>query len=402
MNIFFRAYCRAYQKVFHIAAPLLPYRTPKVLTSVQEVPSVLCGKKKGKAFLVIDAFLHKSGAAASLLEGLYKNGLDVVVFDGVTPNTTIECVEKARGIYAENGCDCIIGFGGGSAIDCAKGVGARIARPKKSLQKMRGILKILKKPPFTVAVPTTAGTGSETTVTIVLTDGKTHEKYPISDLCLIPDVAVLDAELTKTLPKPMTATTGMDALTHAVEAYIGISKLSATQKSAREAVKLVIENIEEAYENGENLAARANMLRAAYLGGYSFSKSYVGYCHAVAHTLGGKYNIPHGLANASLLPYVLDFYGKTIYKDLWKLSVFCGLCDEADSYEKGAELFKRKIREINGKLGIPDKLSGICASDVPELARLAAKEANPLYPVPVLMDAKALERFYYDVAEEIK
>ncbi len=402
MNFLSRIYCRTYQKIFHIAAPILPYRTPKVLSSVKDTAAELLRHKLSGAFLVIDSFLYRSGAAKSLIEGLDERGIAVSVFDEVTPNTTIECVEKARAAYIESGCDCIIGFGGGSAIDCAKGVGARIARPKKSLQKMRGILKILKKPPFTVAIPTTAGTGSETTVTIVLTDGKTHEKYPISDLCLIPDVAVLDAELTATLPKGMTATTGMDALTHAVEAYIGISKLKATQESAREAVKLVLENIEEAYENGENLVARENMLRAAFLGGYSFSKSYVGYCHAVAHTLGGKYNIPHGLANAVLQPYVLDFYGKAVYKDLWKLAVFCGLCDERRSVREGAEIFKKTIRNLNKKLGIPTKLSGICASDVTKLARLAAKEANPLYPVPVLMDAKALERFYYDVPEDLK
>ena len=402
MNIFFKAYCRIYQKIFHIAAPFLPYRTPKLLSSVSELPPLLKEKKLSRVFFVIDSFLFKSGAAEPLIEKLRESGAEVTVFDKVTPNTTIECVEEARGLYASQKCDCIIGFGGGSAIDCAKGVGARIARPKKSLQKMRGILKIIKKPPFTVAIPTTAGTGSETTVTIVLTDGKTHEKYPISDLCLIPDVAVLDASLTTTLPKGMTATTGMDALTHAVEAYIGISKLRVTQKSAREAVKLVMENIEEAYENGENLTARKNMLYAAYLGGYSFSKSYVGYCHAVAHTLGGKYNIPHGLANAALLPYVLDCYGAAVHKDLCRLAVFCGLCDEKTSPAEGAGIFTEKIRELNRTLGIPEKLSGICAGDVPHLARLASKEANPIYPVPVLMDAKALERFYFDVAEETK
>lgn len=402
MNVFFSAYCRIYQKVFHIAAPILPYRTPKLLTSVTDVPSELKAKGISKILLVIDSFLYGSGAADSLIAELKASGIDFTVFDKVTPNPTISCVESARELYVLQNCDCIIGFGGGSAIDCAKGVGARIARPKKSLQKMRGILKIIKKPPFTVAVPTTAGTGSETTVTIVLTDAKTHEKYPISDLCLIPDAAVLDASLTTTLPKNMTATTGMDALTHAVEAYIGRSTLKSTRSAAKEAVKLVFENIELAYNDGDNLDARRNMLRAAYLGGYSFSKSYVGYCHAVAHTLGGKYNIPHGLANAVLLPYVLDFYGETVYKKLWELAVYGGLCSSDCSKEEGARIFIDKIRKLNRLMEIPEKLAGIEKADISSLSCLAAKEANPLYPVPVLMDAKTLERFYYYVAEETK
>ncbi len=402
MNKIYGIYCRIYQEIFHMAAPILPYRTPKILSYANEAADLLAKERASHALLVIDSFLHKSGAAKELIAEIRERDIGVVVFDEVTPNPTIECVEKAREAYLQGGCDSIIGFGGGSAIDCAKGVGARIARPRKSLQKMRGILKILKKPPFTIAIPTTAGTGSETTVTIVLTDGESHEKYPISDLCLIPDAALLDEKLTATLPQNMTATTGLDALVHVVEAYIGRSALPSVRRAAKEAVRLVFDNIEIAFRDGGNLAARKNMLRAAYLGGYSFSRAYVGYCHAVAHTLGGKYNIPHGLANAVLLPYVLDFYGEKVYKKLWELAVAGGICDEKCAIEEGAHRFIGKLLELNRNMGIPEKLCGICEKDIPELARLAAKEANPLYPVPVLMDAKALERFYYDVAEDMK
>lgn len=402
MNSFKKLYCRIFQGIFYIAIPFLPYRTPKVLDSVSEVPSVIKDKKLSHAFVVTDSFLAKSGATKPLLDSLAESGIRTTVFDEVLPNPTIDTVERARRMYVESGCDCLIAFGGGSSIDCAKGVGARIARPKKPLAKMRGILRILKKPPFTVAIPTTAGTGSETTVTIVLTEDETHEKYPISDLCLIPDVAVLDPEVTRTLPKHITASTGMDVLTHAVEAYIGNSVVKSTRKACFEATKLVIENIETAYNDGDNLTARKNMLRAAFCGGFAFSKSYVGYCHAVAHTLGGKYNIPHGVANATLLPYVLDAYGEKIHKKLRDLAVSGGICDETCDINEAAKLFKDKIRTLNKSMGIPEKLSGIRDADIPSLARVAEYEANPIYPVPVLMSAKELEYFYRVVAEDLK
>ena len=399
MNCFYKFYCRAFQTVFRLALPILPYRDPKILESVSQVPTELLEIKKDSVLIVTDKTLHGLGMIDALKRHLSDNGIKYAVYDKTVPNPTVRNVEEARELYIQNACSAIIGFGGGSAIDCAKAVGARIARPKKPIAKMAGILGVMRKLPFLIAVPTTAGTGSEVTLATVITDADTGHKFPISDFPLIPRVAVLDAENTKTMPLSMTSTTGMDALTHAVEAYIGRSTTRSTRKDATDAVRLIFENIETVYADGGNLEARANMMKAAFLAGRAFSKSYVGYVHAVAHSLGGQYNIPHGLANAVLLPIVLEAYGKSVHKKLHELAVVAGVALESDTHEQGAQKFIRAVKEMNERMNIPTTLSGIKKEDVPLMASHAAKEANPLYPVPMLMDAKALEEFYIKVAD---
>ena len=322
------------------------------------------------------------------------------VYDEVTPNPTVLNVELARERYLREGCQALIGFGGGSAIDCAKAVGARIARPKKTIPQMRGILKVIRPIPYLIAIPTTAGTGSETTLATVITDDKTAHKFPVNDFPLIPRAAVLDPEMTRSLPKHMTAATGMDALTHAIEAYIGGSTTSQTRRDALEAARLISENLENAYSDGNGMTARANMLQAAFLAGEAFSKSYVGYCHAVAHSLGGKYHTPHGLANAVLLPYVLEAYGPAAERKCKDVAIAMHLAADATPAPEATKALIREIRRMNAAMGIPAKLPGIREGDIHHLAAYADKEANPLYPVPKLMDAGELEQFYYDVMEE--
>lgn len=380
-----------------MAIPILPYRNPEILDSATEIPLYLKGENIERVLIVTDKSINGLGLIKPLSEALEAEKIKYFIYDETVPNPTVENVEAAKEIYINNNCKALIGFGGGSAIDCAKMVGAKIARPKKPISKMEGILRILKKTPLFIAVPTTAGTGSETTVTAVITDEKTGHKFPVSDFCLIPDVAVLDSEVTKNLPAGLTATTGMDALTHAVEAYIGRSTVKSTRKDSLEAVSLISQNLEKVYVDGSNLIARQNMLLASHLAGRAFSKSYVGYCHAVAHSLGGKYKIPHGLANAVLLPYVLESYGESIHKPAKDIAVAMGIADKETPTEKATKLLIEKIRKMNKNMGIPQKLSGIEKSDIPELAAYAEKEANPLYPVPKLFTAKELEKFYYDV-----
>ena len=250
------------------------------------------------------------------------------------------------------------------------------------------------------AVPTTAGTGSETTLAAVITDAQTRYKYAINDFPLIPKYAVLDPQVTVSLPPFITATTGMDALTHAVEAYIGRSTTYGTRKDALLAVKLIFENIDTAYTDGTNVDARRNMLHASYYAGCAFTKSYVGYVHAVAHSLGGQYNIPHGLANAILLPHVLEEYGKTIHKKLAKLAVAAGIAEKGTPCAQAAYAFTDEIKSMKKRFGIGNTVPDIQEEDIPKLAHYADIEANPLYPVPVLMTAKELEKFYYMLMEE--
>lgn len=400
MNVFKRVYCRIIQSCFRIAIPVLPYREPEVLLSVTEIAEKAKGKKVSSILIVTDESLHRLGLLEELKAALSEEKIAYAVYDKTVANPTVQNVEEARELYLKKGCQAIIGFGGGSPMDCAKVTGARIVKPKQSVPKMKGLLKIHKRLPMLFAVPTTAGTGSETTLAAVITDGETRHKFPINDFALIPHYAALLPEVTKGLPPFVTATTGMDALTHAVEAYIGGSTTKETRAYAGEAVKLIFGNLEKAYQNGTDMEARKNMLYASFLAGKAFSKSYVGYCHAVAHSLGGKYNTPHGLANAVLLPHILEAYGESAYRKLKKLAVLGGLVPEHVSEKDGATALIERVRSMNLAMGIPTTLSDIRKKDIPELAACAEREGNPLYPVPRLMTAEELEQLYNAVAEE--
>lgn len=397
MNPVMKMYCRTFQTAFKVAIPVLPYRSPQILHSVEEIPALLAERNITRVMVVTDGFLHRSKKLEPMKTALENAGICCTIYDEVVPNPTIRNVEIARILYIENGCQALIGFGGGSAIDCAKAVGARIARPGLTIPRMKGILKIIRPIPYLIAVPTTAGTGSEVTLATVITDDINYHKFPISDFPLIPRAAVLDPEMTRSLPAHLTATTGMDALTHAIEAYIGHSTTKETRADALAACKLIAENLEIAFENCNNMEARTNMLKASFYAGRAFSKSYVGYCHAVAHSLGGQYHIPHGLANAVLLPYVLSAYGHSIDREALEI---CQAMNIPATEENAATRLVARICRMNAHMGIPTKLDGIRAEDIPHLAKMAAREANPLYPVPKLMTTGELEQFYYDVMEE--
>ncbi|MGN0814139.1 MAG: iron-containing alcohol dehydrogenase [Candidatus Coproplasma sp.] len=397
MNFFKKAYCRIYQTAFRAAIPFLPYRQPEILKSIEVVVDLIKSKGMRSVMLVTDAGLKKVGATERLEQLISDSGISLTVYDKTQANPTFANVEEALAAYKANGCEGLIAFGGGSSMDCAKAVGARVAYPKKTLDKLKGTLRVLRRIPLLIAIPTTAGTGSEVTLAAVITDGVNKHKYTMNDFTLIPRYAVLDPEVTFSLPPHLTATTGMDALTHAVEAYIGRSTTKYTRSMALKATKIIFENVYAAYSDGSNRAARENMLNAAYMAGIAFSQSYVGYIHAVAHSLGGQYNIPHGLANAVLMPHVLEEYGKSAYKKLHRLGVAAGVAREEDSHQEGAEKFISAIRQLNKKMGIPEKLEGIREEDIPKMAKHADKEANPLYPVPVEMNAKQLEKLYLKV-----
>ena len=397
MNIFEAVFCRTFQFGFRIALPVLPYREPKILESMVQVPELLKQKGVKKILLVTDAFLSRSDAIQPLLTLLEAGSIGCAVYDGTRANPTVENVEAAFDLYRREGCAALIAFGGGSPMDCAKAVGARAAYPNKPLSRMKGLLRVLRRIPTLIAIPTTAGTGSETTLAAVITDDQKKHKYAMYDFTLIPHYAVLDPKVTYTLPRHLTSTTGMDALTHAVEAFIGGTTTKETRSLALEATRLIFANIETAYHEPENETARRNMLLAAYKAGIAFSKSYVGYVHTVAHSLGGQYNIPHGLANSVLLPYVLEEYGAAAEKKLHKLAVAAGVATEAESDAQAASKFICAVRELNRRMEIPDKLDGILDEDIPHMAKKSAKEGNPLYPVPKLMNAKELEKFYHMV-----
>lgn len=398
----YELYCRTYQGVYRVASKFLPWRQPELLegeNSVTRLPKAIREKGIQRVLIVTDKVIESLGLMNAFLDALRSEGVDFVIYDQTVPNPTIENIEEGLQLYKENQCMGIVAFGGGSPMDCAKGIGARVVRPNKTIPQMKGQLKVLKTLPPLFAIPTTAGTGSEATIAAVVTNSQTHEKYAVNDTALIPHVAVLDPLLTVGLPPHITSTTGMDALTHAVEAYIGKSNTDETRELSRKAVQLIFENIYTAYSDGTNIEARANMQKASYYAGVSFTRAYVGYVHAIAHTLGGFYGVPHGLANAVILPYVLEFYGESVHEPLAELADLVGITESTDTVEQKSNKFIYAIKELNQRMNIPDKISGIVDRDIPLMVDRAFKEANPLYPVPKIMTREELSAIYKQIKE---
>ena len=391
-------YFRSYQFILRLASYFLGIKEPKVISkegAIKEAPKLIKEKNLSKPLVVTDKGIHQIGLLSPLFESLKDNKLEYAYFYDVVANPTIKNVNDGLKVFKDNNCDSIIVVGGGSAMDCAKMIGALAVKKNASVEKLKGILKVRKALPFLIAVPTTAGTGSETTLAAVIVNEETHHKYAINDPHLIPKYALLDPTLLVGLPPKITSTTGMDALTHAVEAYIGRSNTKKTKKCALEAIKLIHENLFESYKNGQNLVSRENMQKASYLAGVAFTRAYVGYVHAIAHSLGGKYNVPHGLANAIILPYVLEEFGKKAYKKLAELSDLLSLCEKSSTKEEKAKSFIAWIKELNRSMEIPEKFDIIFnEKDVDEMIKNALKEANPLYPVPKEFFREDFERIY--------
>ena len=402
MNVFYKMYCRTFQAVLKQLIKLMPWRKPELLrfeNGAAGLAGFIKGKGLNSVLVVTDGNLMKLGLCAPMLEAMEKEGVKAAVYDKVVANPTIDNVEAALALYNESGAQGIIAFGGGSPMDCAKGVGARVARPKKSIPKMKGILKVGKKMPPFFAIPTTSGTGSETTLAAVITDTTNpehHLKYAIQDFPLIPHYAVLDPSLTAGLPQKVTSTTGMDALCHAIEAYIGNSNTKETRQKAEEAIKLIFTYLKRAYDDGKDMEARKNMQTAAFDAGVAFTRAYVGNVHAMGHAMGAKYNTPHGLAMAVILPHMLDFYGEKIYKKLAKLADVVGITG-ADEAEK-AKAFIKAVKDMNAYMQIPENFGGIIKKeDAVDMSEAAYKEANPLYPVPVMMGKEDFVKMYLEV-----
>ncbi len=390
-----KCWYRIYQRVLMVAMCFMDWSEPELLEgedAVLRLPKFIKDKGINRVLVVTDKGLMNLHLLDPLFDELKAQEIAYFVYDGVQQNPTIPNIEECKDIYINNACEGIIAFGGGSPMDCAKAAGARVVKPKQSVRKMRGYLKVGKKLPPFFAVPTTAGTGSETTLAAVVTDPETHEKNAICDMALRPKYAVLDPKLTIGLPPHITSTTGMDALTHAVESYIGKSNVKSTIKYAEDATKLIHENLEKAYNNGKDIEARTNMLKASYYAGAAFTRAFVGYVHAIAHNLGGMYGTPHGLANAVILPYVLDWYGSSIYKPLAKLADLISISKEGMNEEEKAKAFIAEIKRMNKAMNIPEKFDFIKEEDIPTLVTRALKEGNPGYPVPKIMNKNDCEQ----------
>ena len=351
----------------------------------QEIPAIL--KKLGvkKVMVVTGRHVGKS-IAPEIIENIRLSGIEAVHYSEVTANPTTTTVYEIRDLYLREGCNGFLAIGGGSPIDAAKGAACLCVRPKADLNNLAGLLKVIKKIPPFVAVPTTSGTGSETTMAAVITDSATRHKYAIMDPRIIPAYAVMDPELVADLPQKTTSTTGMDALTHAVESYISVmNKPKKSAQYAEEATVLIFKYLERAYSDGKDMEARSKMMEAAFKAGWSFGRTGVGNVHAIAHTLGGLYDTPHGLANAVILPIVLEDYGESVYKPLARLAELTGVMTTGSEAAK-ARAFINEIYAMNKRMGIPEGFAFIEDKDIPQMCAWAEKEANPTYPVPVIYE----------------
>ena len=394
MNTFF---CRAFQCCFAVGARLLPWRRPRVYAgpgSLLRAADILRENGLRRPFVIASRRQCADEHFRALQEKLDEQDILLSIFSSVEPNPSVETVEKIAAQYRLDRCDCFLVIGGGSPMDAAKAAAARLARPERSLSRLAGLLKVRRRVPPLIAVPTTAGTGSETTIAAVIT-GSDHHKYAVSDLCLIPRYAILDPTLSAGLPPHITAETGMDALTHAVEAYLSrFYNTGMTRALAESAVVTIFAHLERAYRDGASLEDRAAMLQASFDAGAAFTRASVGNVHAIAHTLGGLYGTPHGLANAVLLPLVLEDYGAAAYPRLARLAWLVGLPGETK--EARAKAFIAEIRAMNARMGIPDHFDTIREEDIPLMSKWASQEANPVYPVPVIYDearfARLIER----------
>jgi alcohol dehydrogenase len=380
-------------RAMKFAAKILPMPKPILFTGVDsslELCDAIGQMGTKKILIVTDAVLIKLGILDKIQKKLTEINIEYVTYDGVLPDPTYDQIENGLTVYKQNKCEAILAVGGGSPIDAAKVIAARVTN-KRAIKKLAGMFKVWTAPAPLFAIPTTAGTGSEVTIAAVVSDPITHKKTPLIDPKLVPMMAALDASLMTGLPAAVTSATGMDALTHAIEAYISKNAAHDTDGYAIAATRLIMENLSTAVKTGDNLEARHNMALASYYAGLAFTKASLGYVHAISHNFGAKYSTPHGLGNAIVLPYVLDYSKAEINDRLAELAEVSGLKIGKENNSELAQKFIDKIRAMLNEFEIPNALAALKTEDIPEITRLALKEAHYNYPVPKYMDQKTCE-----------
>lgn len=377
---------RGYTNGLKVAAYVLPLPKPTLFSgpgSIHELTEAIADLGFKKLILVTDEGLVKIGMAEQVSESARTRGLDVALYAEVKPDPTYDQVERGLNVYLESGCDAILALGGGSAMDCAKVIAARVTN-KKSIKRLAGLFRVWRTPAPLFVIPTTSGTGSEVTVAAVVSEPDTHHKTPLMDPKLVPLMAALDANLLVGLPAKITADTGIDALTHAIEAYISRNATTETKAYSVAAIKLIFQYLPRAVEEGSDIQARQKMAMASYYAGLAFTKASLGYVHAFAHNLGAKYGLPHGMANGLALLPVLRFSFSEIEPQLTALSE--ALMDVQSEAMPNAQAFLERLEGLYNEIGIEQTSSLLKTSDTDELVTLILKEAHWNYPVPKFMN----------------
>ena len=376
-----------------VAAAVVPMPKPTLFTgedSSLELCQAISQLGYKKLLIVTDEVLVKIGLLDKIKERLNELNVAYVIYDGILPDPTFDQVYTGVDILRNNHCDSILAVGGGSPIDASKAIAAQ-ATNNTPLEKLAGLFKLRKAPMPFFAIPTTAGTGSEVTIASVVSDPATHQKNFIIDPKLVPVMAALDGGMMLGLPPSVTAATGMDALTHAIESFISVNATQETDAFGLAATRLIMENLEIAVKDGKNLEARQNMAMASYYAGSAFTKASVGYVHAIAHNFGAYYSTPHGIANSIVLPHILDYSKGSIINRLAQLAEVSGLRSGNETNSQLADKFIAKIRSMLKDFKIPEQLDSLKTDDIPKIAKSALDEAHNNYPVPKYMDQKVCE-----------
>lgn len=351
-----------------------------------------------RPLLVADSFLIDNNKLTHVIEQFEQASCKVTIYSGAIPNPTMTEVRDGLALSLDNDCDCVLAIGGGSVLDIAKVIAAA-STSNKDVSKLVGILKVKQPPLPFYAVPTTSGTGSETTNAAVVSDPATHKKQFFVDPKYIPAAVALDPFLLKSLPAPFTAAVGMDALTHAIEAYTSRNNFADTDRDAATAIKLLFQYLPVVYHDGENIKARELVAQASFLAGYSFTKSSLGYVHAISHQVSAKYNTPHGLANAIILPRVLRFNQQACaqrYANLERL-----LSGETTNTDDNmlAQKFIARVDQLSNELQIPNQLADLKAADFTKIRKDALAEARSSYAVPKVMRGKDVEAILQSIID---
>ena len=344
--------------------------------SSARVAEILKRNGSKKTLIITDKTLHELGILDTMLKGMDDAGFPYAIYDGVEPNPSIENVEAAFAMYQKEGCDSLVGFGGGSSMDACKAVSCRVAKPEQTIKEMGRLMGYFpisfslanSRVPYIVAVPTTAGTGAESTVAAVISDHAADKKYTVTDISMRPRTVFLDASLATGLPPRVTAVTAIDAVSHCVEGYISYGHNPRGDEWAVKGVRLVKDNIEAVMADGKDLVARQNLCTAAYCGGQSLNMETTGYIHPFCHKIGAKYGLVHGRCIGAVMPIILEDYGDVVAPRLSKLAVAAGIADPNASQSEQAKQFIQWVRDFDAKYGIDPYIPEIRDEDLDEIA----------------------------------
>ncbi|MDI6414066.1 iron-containing alcohol dehydrogenase [Solobacterium moorei] len=384
---------RVRQAIFSPIQKIQLYMQPRMIKgehALLDLVDVLKEKHLTHYMIVTTPGFIKRGTLQSFFEALTQNDIQYSIFHDVKPDPEISDVEKLKEMFIKDGCQALIAIGGGSVIDCSKAALACVQMKNLDVKTVLHTGRVSKQLPLLIAVPTTAGTGSEVTAGAVITDPIKKRKYALSHLFLIPKYAVLDSSLLTSLPAKMTAYSGMDALTHAIEAYINCFNNRKTNEYALCAIKSIFQYLVPSFEDGLNMQYRLELLEASYNAGVAISNNYVGYVHAIAHGIGGMYHLQHGMINAIILPIVLEEYGGAVVGKLAKIADVVGITGATD--QDKSKQFIQKLKDLNQIFSIPTSIPEIQEEDIHYLATGAEKEGNPTYPTPVTWNVAQFEK----------